>query len=241
MSDAPRPYTTEEFDTAKQHTLRRLRATVEALGVERAVSEKRLQMEVGLRLELESVTRERDEAKRQCNEYEQANHQLLDSTFELERERDEARQANARTLADYRTARDAWEVERAALKEHIRKGDHYIGSVERAEKAERERDEARVSVEALTAAVADASVERDKLLAERDEARAVLADSFEPCAHDGRRHRALADVEKISMERARVARLREALEAMMYDTTPLGYPSAAATKRARAALRESES
>ena len=40
---------------------------------------------------------------------------------------------------------------------------------------------------------------------------------------------------------AKVEQLREALEAMLYDTTPNdGYPSAAAVERARAALAEKE-
>lgn len=43
---------------------------------------------------------------------------------------------------------------------------------------------------------------------ERDEARAQLAD-YEPCAHDGRRHRAISDVRKIDAARAELASISE--------------------------------
>lgn len=102
-----------------------------------------------------------------------------------------------------------------------------LATVEALEKVTRERDEA-LSLYRSTC-----------------ESLAHLRDQMEPCdVHFGARRAcgqcSDSTFQHLKAERAKVARLREALEAELYDLTSDGYPSIAFTDRAFAALRETE-
>lgn len=118
---------------------------------------------------------------------------------------------------------------------------------ERAEQAEKERDEARRQVEHQTDWYQQRFNRLRRWVKEEVEplSKEVAYRYFSICANGSPAPHEQADWRDtmhgltIRAERAEAdaARLREALEAMLYDTTPVdGYPSAAAVGRAQAAL-----